>query len=170
MMKNYILIMFCFTVLIGCKQKPTYNPFDDQFSFDESYFINDKLDTIRDTCGYYSLVKKDSSFDISYGYYLDDFIGKGFSFKIDTIKLEKEYKYEILDSINSLKFNPKKLNLALKRFNYKFYKQIKNEVLIINKSQNKIDTGLIYSNTIDYINFYRNVSFIYENKKWKGWN
>ena len=165
MMKNYILIMFCFTVLIGCKQKPTYNPFDDQFSFDESYFIKDKLDTIRDICGYYSLVKKDSNFDIYYGYYLDDFIGKGFSFKIDSIKLKKEYKYEILDSINSLKFNPKKLNLALKRFNYKFHKQIKNQVLIINKSQNKIDTGLIYSNNIDYINFYRNLSFIYENRK-----
>mgnify|MGYP000005825692 CR=1 FL=1 len=145
-MKRIILILISTITLFSCKQRPTYNPFDDQFNIDESYFSKDGLDTIRDTCGYYCLEKKDTNFSIFYAYYLDDLIGKGFNFNIDTIKIKKEYKYEILDSINSLAFNPKKLNLALKKFNYEFYKKNKNQVLIINKNQNKINTGFIYSN------------------------
>ena len=169
-MKRNILILICCLSLINCKEKPSYNPFDDQFNIDESYFLIDKLDTIRDTCGYYGLEKKDAKFSVFYAFYLDELIGKGFSFNIDTIKIKKEYKYEILDSINSLNFNPRKLNLALKKFNFEFYKKINNQVLIINKSQNRIDTGYIYSKNSDYINFYRAISFSYEKKNQKKWN
>ncbi len=37
-MKNIILLLFSFAILFGCKQKPKYNPFDNQFNIDESYF------------------------------------------------------------------------------------------------------------------------------------
>ena len=166
---NYFILFCVFLILLSCKHKPTYNPFDDQFNIDESYFVIDKLDTIWDTCGYYTLEKKEGDFNIYYGYLDTSLLGKGFSLDIDSIKLLKEYNYEIRDSINSLNFNPKRLNEVLKKFDYQFYKQENNLILVINKKENIIDTAVIYSNTIDDINFNRTVSFINRNKKYKDW-
>jgi hypothetical protein len=163
-MKNIILLLFSFAILFGCKQKPKYNPFDNQFNIDESYFKKDKLDTIWDTCGYYALVKKEKGYSVDYHYLLDEFLAKCFSFNIDTIRIKNKSSFEKRDSINSLPFNPQKLNIALKKFNYKFHKQVHNKVLLINLKNNKIDTSEIYSNDIDNINFHRTLSYYNEKK------
>lgn len=80
---------------MSCKEKPTYNPFDNQFNIDESYFAKDKLDTIWDTCGYYTLLKKEDDLNIQYGYFGDVLQGKGFNIDIDTTKFLKEFPFEI---------------------------------------------------------------------------
>ncbi|WP_157821937.1 hypothetical protein [Tenacibaculum sp. Bg11-29] len=157
-MKKFIFSFFCFILL----QKPTYNPFDNQFKIEESYFKKDKLDTIWDTCGYYALVKKEKRYTVEYIYLSDDFLAKGFSFNLDTLKLNSKYSLKKRDSISSISFNPENLNIALKKFNYKFHKQIRNHVLLINLKNNQIDTSVIYSNSTDYINFYRKLSYYNE--------
>ncbi|WP_420553216.1 hypothetical protein [Tenacibaculum aiptasiae] len=163
-MKKHILI--CFALLLSCKEKPTYNPFDNQFNIDESYFKKDKLDTIWDTCGYYSLVKKEKEYQIEYHYYLENFLAKGFFFNIDTIKLSTKYSLKKRDSINSLLINYQKLNKSLINFNYTFHKQINNKILIKNLSNNTIDTAEVFSNDANYINFYRAISYINKKNKW----
>lgn len=160
-----ILIVFCF----GCKEKPTYNPFDDQFNIDESYFIKDKLDTIWDTCEYYNLSKKELNFEILYGYYDTNLLGKAFSMPIDTIKLKGNYDFRKLDSINSISFDVDKLNLALNKYNYEFLSHVKYKVLILNKTNNRIDTAAIYSNKNDKEYFVRTFVFLKHNKKYKKW-
>ncbi|AOW18944.1 hypothetical protein LPB03_16450 [Polaribacter vadi] len=166
---NYLLFSCFLLAALSCKQKPAYNPFDNQFNIDESYFITDKLDTIWDTCGYYTLEKKEGDFKIHYGYLDTSLLGKGFSLEIDSIKLSINYSYEMRDSINKLSFNPKRLNEVLKRFDYEFYKQEGVQVFLINKKENIIDTAVIYSNTIDDINFNRFINFTNRNKKYKDW-
>ena len=163
-MKKNIFTLFCLILLLSCKQKPTYNPFDNQFNIDESYLKKDKLDTIWDTCGYYALVKKEKGYTVDYHYRSGNFLAKAFSFNIDTIKLNSKYSFEIRDSINSLPFDPQKLNIMLKKFNYKFHKQVHNKVVLINLKNNKTDTSEIYSNNTDYINFHR-VVICYNEKK-----
>ncbi|CAL2104764.1 conserved hypothetical protein [Tenacibaculum sp. 190524A02b] len=155
-----ILVLICLGLLTKCKQKPSYNPFDNQFYINESYFKIDKLDTIQDTCGYYSLIKKDQNFSIDYYYYLSELIGKGFSYQIDTIKINKKYSDQKNDSINNLPINIKKLNTSLKKYNYSFYKQENNKIMLINSKNNKIDTAMIYNNTEDYSSFPRILTFV----------
>lgn len=168
-MKKYTLILYLSFVLIGCKEKPTYNPFDNQFNIDEDYFIKDKLDTIWDTCGYYNLSKKELNFEILYGYYGPNLLGKAFSMPIDTIKLKSKYEFRKRDSINSISFDIEKLNLALNKYNYEFYSQFEDYVLISNKINNTIDTASIISKNNDYENFLRTFVFVKHNKKYKNW-
>ena len=169
-MKKYFFLISCFTFLLSCKQKPTYNPFDSQFNIDESYFIKDKLDTIWDGFGYYGIVKKvNKQSNMSYVYHYDDLIGKYYHFYIDTIKSKQKIIYDSNnhDSLNSLPLNQINLNESLKKFNYKFYGQNGRIVYIINNNSKKIDTAYIDSDVYtDSLHISRELSFSKKKKSW----
>ena len=168
-MKKYILLINCFIFLLSCKQKPSYNPFDNQFNIDESYFIKDGLDTIWDTCGYYGVVKINNHSKMSYVYQYDNLIGKYYHFYIDTINVKEKIIYDSnnYDSLNSLPLNKISLNKSLKKFNYKFYKQKGKIVYIINNNSKKIDTTYIDSDVYtDSLFISRKLSFSKKKKSW----
>lgn len=65
--------------------------------------------------------------------------------------------------------NPKKINDALKRFNYKFNKQRGNLIILTNDLENKIDTAFIESFRLDNLTVFRKLYYININKKNKDW-
>jgi len=171
-MKKCIIIFSLLALVLSCKQKPTYNPFDDQFNIDESYFIKDNLDTIWDTCGYYGIVKINDQSKMSYVYQSNKLIGKYYQFNIDTIEVKKKVLYDSseYDSLTSLPINQKKLNNSLKHFNYKFYGQKGKNIYLINNDTKKIDTSYIDSDIYtDTIFISRELTFSKNKKNWFKW-
>lgn len=139
-MKNLILILCCFTILWSCKQKPTYNPFDDHFNIDKKHLLKDGMDTIIDGCGYYSLQFKNKKFTPSYQYFFgnDTLLTKGFFYTIDTITS----KTTNIDSIKNLSFDLTVLNKELRKY--------KREIL---KKDNKLLLKPSDSTEMFYINY-----------------
>ena len=156
-MKRIILISFCLLFFFNCKEKPTYNPFDDQFELDRNYLIKSGMDTVIVGCGYYNLTFKNKKFSPFYQYNFDDdneVLAKGFTFIIDSI----HSKTSNLDSIRSLNYSLSDINQNLKKFNKELKKE--NNKLIINK----IDTTktFILEKGVDWENdstFVRVISF-----------
>jgi hypothetical protein len=132
-MKKLIPILFCSALLYSCKQKPTYNPFDDQFSLDRKELLKNGMDTIIESCGYYHLAFKEKKFSPFYQFHFDDeneILSKGFSYIIDTIFS----KTTNIDSIKKLDYSLIDINKRLQKFNKKLKKE-KNKLRI-----NQIDT------------------------------
>ena len=159
-MKRNILILICCLSLINCKEKPSYNPFDDQFDLDRNDLIKSGMDTVIAGCGYYNLTFKNKKFSPFYHYHFDDdneVLAKGFTYIIDSI----HSKTSNLDSIKSLYYSLSDINKSLKKFNKKLKKE--NNKLVINN----IDTtkNFILDKGVDWENdstFVRVISFYIE--------
>lgn len=160
-MRNFILITCCFTIIWSCKEKPTYNPFDNQINIDKSELLKDGMDTIIDGCGYYSLGFTKRKFSPFYQFYFgnDKVLAKGFYYTIDTIIS----KTTNIDSIKNLNFDLKDLNKRLDK--YKRIVTQEKDKLIIKSSDS---TKIIFTNYlvewendstfIRYINFYKSTN------------
>ncbi|WP_299104603.1 hypothetical protein [uncultured Tenacibaculum sp.] len=112
MKKIYLLFFF---IIISCKERPTYNPFDSQYSLNKYILLEDGMDTVIDGCGYYSLQFTNKKFTPNYHFNFDEgdkVLAKGFEYNIDTIFS----KTENIDSIRNLDFSLEKLNIILKQY------------------------------------------------------
>ncbi|MCL7753489.1 hypothetical protein [Polaribacter sp. Z022] len=159
-MKRIILISFCLFFFFNCKEKPTYNPFDDQFELDRNELIKSGMDTVIVGCGYYNLTFKSKKFSPFYQYHFDDdneVLAKGFIYIIDSI----HSKTSNLDSIKSLNYSLLDINNNLKKFN-KILKKENNKLIIsrIDTAKNFIlDKGVDWENNSTFV---RVISFYIE--------
>ncbi|MFT6338301.1 MAG: hypothetical protein ACJATI_005073 [Halioglobus sp.] len=85
------LILVCF---LSCKEKPNYNPFDDQFDVSIRALGQNNCDTISAGCGYFNLSRSNGRLRPYYQVFrepFDEVDAKGFTYYVDTIQLlEKE--------------------------------------------------------------------------------
>ena len=157
-MKNYTKILLSLSLLhfIGCKEAPTYNPFDDQFDINVSTLIRDKCDTINTGCGYWNLQENSGRLRTYYQIYADDWrkvVAKGFSYYADTLILDKNIhltKFEY-DSILYQNIKINSLKKELEKFNYSIIKQVRGNVFAeknrdtirLELSHNFLDLGVV---------------------------
>ncbi|CAM1341324.1 hypothetical protein [Tenacibaculum amylolyticum] len=153
---NSIIFISILTSIISCKETPNYNPFDNQFNVSVSKLIKDKCDTIDAGCGYRNLQQNSGKLRTYYQVFFGDFenvLAKGFSYYLDTIKIDTTSIYKInRDSILYKKINPALLDKELHKFNYKYLKQENNNVFITN---NKDTLSLGFSYDIEKGSFLR---------------
>ncbi|NME71249.1 hypothetical protein [Flammeovirga aprica] len=135
-MKNIITI-FLLSFIYSCKEKPNYNPFDNQFNVSVKQLINDNCDTVSAGCGYFNLLKSEDKLKPYYQVYCDDFftvIAKGFTMDIDTFKLQSsDFQNSYIDSITSLPLDKSQLNIELGKFGYKIFLRETNTIKAVNK-------------------------------------
>jgi len=137
---NKIALILILILFISCKEKPTYNPFDDQFNISVSQLVRDKYDTISAGCGYFNLTKNSGKFRPYYQIYADDFhkiLAKGFTYEIDSFVIPKIHDGALMqqqmDSIRNLPFDKKTMNTELGKFGYQIIQQESDTLKIINK-------------------------------------
>ena len=156
-MKSYHFKFFFISAVFiyACKEKPTYNPFDDQYNIAVSALVNDQCDTISAGCGYFNLIQKSGHLKTYYQYFMEDpneIVAKGFHYVIDSFEVEinngRVYtNHELMDSIIHLPMNKNRLNTALNPFDYKIFRRDKEKVHIVNEL--KKDTIILYIRTGD---------------------
>jgi len=141
-MKLTIILLF-FVVILSCKEKPTYNPFDDQYNVAVSELVKDNCDTLSAGCGYFNLIQRSGRFKTYYQTFMEKpnhVVAKGFSYVIDSFETQKDISLRIndsfTDSILDLPINQQALDNELKKFDYKIYKRAFDNVFIINDKIN----------------------------------
>ena len=156
-MNKATLIFILLIVFISCKEKPTYNPFDDQFNVSVRQLVRDKRDTISAGCGYFNLRKNSGRFRPYYQIYADDFhevVAKGFDLYIDTFKTQKPYDKPFvrqqMDSILDLPINRKIIDMELGKFGYRVISRDSSIIKIANKATNDTVTERIETFTTPY--------------------
>ena len=117
-----IIIGFFFISVIGCKEKPTYNPFDDQFNVSVKQLVKDGCHQVSAQCGYFNFIQNEGKGNVYYQIFIEEpkvVVGKGFEYIVDTIELlNKERFFEQLDSINLKPVNLVDLDLYLSEYNF----------------------------------------------------
>ena len=138
-MRKIIVNIIIVISIISCKEKPNYNPFDEQFDVSVNTLIRDNCDTISAGCGYFNLVKREGKLKPYYQVYMEDFsevVAKGFSYEIDTFRIRNFkdiYTNEIkLDSIKNLPIDKEEFNKEFGKFGYKINSRVNSSIQIVN--------------------------------------
>lgn len=156
-MKKTTLFLLILVLILSCKEKPSYNPFDNQVTLNKEQLLKDGMDTVIVGCGYYNLSFTEKRFSPYYQYLFnenDQLQAKGFNFIVDTIKSFSNN----LDSITSLEYDLKELNKELAKFKFKITRK-KDSLLLTNRNAS-INLKAYFS--VDWINdstFIRHVSY-----------
>ena len=150
---NKITLILILIVFISCKEKPTYNPFDDQFNVSVRQLVRDKCDTIPAGCGYFNLTKNSGRFRPYYQIYADDFhevVAKGFQYTVDSFKTRKAHdkvflRYQ-MDSVADLPLDKEKVNVEFGKFGYQLINRDSCAITIANEEigdtiQLRLETG-----------------------------
>ncbi len=169
---KYITLFIFFITFFSCKERPNYNPFDDQFNISKDYLIEDNCDTINATCGYYNLIQKGGKLKTFYQYYDEDntshLIAKGFTYNLNIIRYKSvlEMYYILRDSLLDLPINEKEVEDELNTFGYGILYISSDSMVIVN--DNEKDTILLniivehdYKEKVIYRNleYFKNIIF-----------
>ena len=137
-MKKLIYLLI-FISLTSCKEKPNYNPFDNQFNISIKSLTKDDCDTISAGCGYFNLTQKNEKLKTYYQVYLEDFnkvVAKGFSYALDTFQLNIPNgvvdNKPLVDSIMTLPIDREQSNEEFGRHGYKIHSRNGRSFLITN--------------------------------------
>jgi len=145
---KFIIKILCITSIViscffSCKEKPTYNPFDNQFNVSVRSLIRDNCDTISAECGYYNLTKREGKLRPYYQIYDEEFyevVAKGFIYPMDTFKVEEFVDIytskSLIDSVAYLPINEEELNEEFWKFGYVIYQRYQDTIQIVN-AENK---------------------------------
>ena len=127
-MKKYITLLILVT-LYSCKPSPSYNAFDDKFDISIRKVINNGCDTISAGCGYINLQQQKGRLRNYYQIFgfNSGVVAKGFVFYLDTLNVVGEKKNTELRSLKIKNKDIESLNIELKKYGYKYYKQKKHE-------------------------------------------
>jgi len=146
-MKHLIAILIV-AFIFSCKETPTYNPFDDQYSISINHLKKNNCDTVMAGCGYFNLIEREGKLRMYYQIYGDasnEVVAKGFEYYIDTIEFRNwstlrdttGYPYEsILDSIASLSFNENKIDNDFRKFGYRVFERKRDRIHLLNSQTN----------------------------------
>ena len=157
-MKNIIVKILIVISIISCKEKPNYNPFDEQFNVSVNRLFQDNCDTIPVECGYYNLTKNHGKLRPYYQVYINDFskvVGKGFIYEMDTFRVkgfqDRYTNKSQIDSILNLPINESELNQEFGKFGYEIFSRNLDTIKIVNSDKNdtidfNLDTYSIYGN------------------------
>lgn len=179
-MKSHILIViFTSFIIFACKEKPTYNPFDDQYNVSVNQLIKDNCDSISAGCGYFNLIQRSGRLKTYYQTFLEEpnkVVAKGFSYTIDSFQVQINHgriytNKTYIDSIENLSINNELLNKELQVFGYKMYRRDHDTILITN--DRKHDTIQLYiratDNGIDQDKLYRVIHY-YNSPEFNSYN
>ena len=138
---KYSTVLIFGLLVCGCKEVPTYNPFDQQINVSVQKLAEDGCDTLGGMCGYFNLMLSKHKLKPYYQVFAEDFdevIAKGFVYDIDTFQMQAKDNYEDLkDSILSSSYDEKLFNSELLRFDYSLVSSHQNSVIIKNNKTNK---------------------------------
>jgi len=163
----YILIL----IIISCKEKPNYNPFDDQFDVSVSALTTNGVDTVSAGCGYFNLIQKKQNFRTYYQVFIEDYdevVAKGFAYNIDTIALVNrkphDYSSSFMDSIYNLPFDEVKFEKEIQKFGFQNVGKKENSIIIRSKELDTIKLNIYgfywTENTIiRSINYYKSKEY-----------
>ncbi|CAM1369924.1 hypothetical protein [Tenacibaculum xiamenense] len=124
------LVILILIISNSCNPSPTYNAFDDIFDISIRDLKNDGYDKISVGCGYYNLQQKEGRLRNYYQVYVDDLnnvVAKGFVYFLDTLKVKENMGFKELCSTVIDNENIIDLNNNLKKYGYKFSRQVKYE-------------------------------------------
>ena len=138
-MKISLINLSIVLLLVSCKMKPNFDPFDDQFNVSVDKIIADGCDTISAGCGYFNLTRTDGLLNPYYQIHQEDFnevVAKGFDFIVDTIVAD-----EYGNDLRLFEWIPEYTNAfeeALDAYGYELQKTTDSSIVIVNKE--KLDT------------------------------
>ena len=149
-MKTVIKIFIVITVF-SCKEKPNYNPFDDQFNVSVHCLAQDNCDSISAGCGYYNLIQRKGKLRTYYQIELFNdpthVVAKGFDYNIDTFKVKNAFPYfrqPLADSVINLPLKIADLNQEFGRFGYKVFSRDDDIIQLFNPElNNKVDIRIV---------------------------
>lgn len=138
-MKISLINLSIVLLLVSCKMKPSYDPFDDRFDVSVDKIIADGCDTISAGCGYFNLTRTDGILNPYYQVYQEQFdqvVAKGFNFIVDTVAVD-EYEHDL----RLFEWIPEKTKVfeqAMNTYGYELLNKTDSFIVIVNKQ--KVDT------------------------------
>lgn len=142
MIKKKLSIFLFLLILLqtGCKEDPSYNPFDELFDISISKVVSNGCDTLFGECGYINLIEKSKTAKMYYQTHFDDcyeVVAKGYVYHIDTFRLANFEDYftnqELKDSIKQLPFDINILDLNINKYNYSYLDRDEEGARIVNR-------------------------------------
>lgn len=170
-MRIILLNIVIAIITISCKEKPNYNPFDEQFDVSVNSLISDKCDTISAGCGYFNLIKNEGKLKPYYQVHIEEFdqvVAKGFSYVLDTFRVAN-YKDKCtnetkLDSIKMLPLDRYALNKELGKYGYQISTRINSSIQIVNfELSDTINLELYLNSILGSRNWVRGIEYYKEN-------
>lgn len=141
--KNIVLILLL-TTCFSCKEKPNYNPFDNQFNVSTNHLKKDNCDVMVAGCGYFNFQLPQGRLRPFYQVYDEEFnkvIAKGFTYYLDTFKIDdcSHDNHIYKKAIDSFKISPvniEVLNYEFDKYDYQFLSKDLSSITIFNSKTN----------------------------------
>lgn len=154
-------------IVISCKEKSNYNPFDNQFNVSVKNLLKDECDTVFVSCGYINLVNNEDELNPFYQVHYDDFynvVAKGFEYKIDTFKTIELIENQ--DSSINLPFDEAKFENEINKYGYSILFRDQEDIIISNFQNNDtIQLKIVTRTDLNKNSVYRNISYFNSNRK-----